>query len=242
MNAVPPRRLLALVVLCLAGVPGCDLVLGADGEDLTIEGDWVLVEAVDFDERPRTYLRVTSTAVTLYEKSDGPCYAIYDYTILSRDGDSFTLEAAGIGQDVWSLEVQEDQLVWLETLKFEPTSDDLTALQECSVLGVWMNDNWPYAGDEVYLRVATDQVEFLTSHVLPEGTCYYGLLFDVVARNGYLYTLKDRASGDTYEMGIRVEVLAVGTYLMFWPSGDHASSIPLWSTNADLTTLPRCAF
>lgn len=123
---------LALLLLPLVGLAGCDAITGSDDE-ASIEGTWVLTEGSS-----TLYLEITDTTVTVYDGVAGECFDIMELDIVGRDGATYTLEDpdSGYPVDVF-MRVVDGQLSVGEPEGdtdpelYAPSDQDVSQLEEC---------------------------------------------------------------------------------------------------------------
>ena len=100
-----------------------------------LHGTWVLEEPEGV-----TYVRVTSTAIRIYEEAD-TCFRRRDYTIEAVDGTMFTLVSA-TEQDDWQLSVEDGTLVvdnGEETVELAASDVNVESLQLCAAVVIFGN-------------------------------------------------------------------------------------------------------
>lgn len=124
-----------LLLLPLVGLAGCDAITGNDDDD-SIQGTWV-----DSGGTFPFYLEITNSSVTVYDGEEGGCFYIERYTIVSSDGDTYTLEeqTSSFQADVVLRVVDGDLHVTLsseqgsETEVYTRSDQDVSQFEECTV-------------------------------------------------------------------------------------------------------------
>ena len=121
----------ALALLALTGLAGCDLVTGSDQEEGDIIGTWVLEEG-----GTASYLEVTSTTITVYDEEPDGCFVVRQAEILGRAGDRYTLSPAGSDRAfTYTIRRDADTLVITfedRTITYQASDQDLSRLDVCT--------------------------------------------------------------------------------------------------------------
>ncbi|HEX6588361.1 MAG TPA: DVUA0089 family protein [Longimicrobiales bacterium] len=100
-----------------------------------LHGTWVLEE-----EEGVTYVRITSTAIRVYEEAD-TCFRRRDYTIEAVDGTQFTVVGTTESGD-WQLSVEGNTLVMnngVETIQLAASEVNVETLQLCAAVVLFGN-------------------------------------------------------------------------------------------------------
>lgn len=196
------RRLLPWLAatLLLSGL-GCDSIVGGDDEP-SVEGTWVTTQGT-----LTLYLEITDSTVTVYEGASGECYYVDAFDRLQQEGDRYTLSgqmSSSTFQVTFRLEdgrLRAQSVSADDTFNalYETTSQDLSALDQCTVLGTWVN-----GGEEFVEYVHITSSTLTVYGGLPDG-CVSIIAFDIQEKNGGVYRLMEQGGGQLLEVTLRLD-------------------------------------
>ena len=129
-------RLALLLTLAFGGLAGCDAISGLTGDDDSIEGVWMVDEGTFV-----VFLEITSSTITVYDGDPSECFYIEVFNITNVDGDQYTITQAGtsfsitltIRRDGDNLSISFTDNGTTETEIYQPSDQDVSQLQECTV-------------------------------------------------------------------------------------------------------------
>lgn len=232
------RVALLLFLLPFAALAACeefgDGLTGNGDDEPTVEGTW---ETTDGDLQ--IYVRITTSAVTVAEGVTGGCFTFEQMSIVSRDGDIFTLEEAESSETFQvTIRIEGDQLrVQSQTvgdefnLLFDASTQDLGALEVCSIEGTWVYADSD-AGYTEYLEITSSSVTVYSEDV---GGCFTIVALDIVSQNGDVFTMR-APDGTEADLIVRLEA---GQLVLADPQEPENE----WyynPSNVDVSTLEEC--
>lgn len=232
------RVALLLFLLPFAALTACDEfgdgLTGNGDDEPTVEGTW---ETTDGDLQ--IYVRITTSAVTVAEGVTGGCFTFEQMSIVSRDGDIFTLEEAESGETFQvTIRIEGDQLrVQSQTvgdefnMLFDASTQDLGTLEECTIEGTWVYaDSGPEYTE--YLEITATSV---TVYAQDTTDCFTIFALDIVGQNGDVFTMRE-PGGTEFDLIVRMEA---GQLVLAYPEEPENE----WHYNpssVDVSTFEEC--
>lgn len=217
--------------ILLSGSLACDSVTGGDGPP--IEGTWVTT-----DGSRTLYLDITASTITAYEGLQGECFYVERFDRLGRDGDRYTLRGEqSMSSFRVTLRVEDGGLKASTTAEdptfnatFETSERDLLALDECSVLGTWVTGGAEFVE---YVHITRSS---LVVYWGLTGGCVSVVTYDIRERNGNVYRLVEKYSGEPLEVTLLLE----GEQLAITNTAPHSQSTLYDPSDQDPSALEEC--